>query len=92
MASSAVRTHARTGRNSTSPVRNIPSRPFQAPEPLSERDTTYDHRYNIVQQVQYLTLQTEEFSKTDIEKKTGIKKSTQTYMKQKTFERGFRPD
>ena len=92
MASSAVRVHARTGRNSTPPARNIPSRPSQAPEPLLEHDTTYDHRYNIVQRVQCLTLQTEGFSKTDIEKKTGIKRSAQTYMRQKTFERGFRFD
>ena len=92
MASSAVRAHARTGRNSTPPTRNTPSRPSQAPEPLPERDTTYGHRYNIAQRVQCLTLQTEEFSKTDIEKKTGIKRSVQTYMRQKTFERGFRPD
>ena len=42
--------------------------------------------------MQCLTLQAEGFSKTDIEKKTGIKRSAQTYMRQKAFERGFRPD
>ena len=58
MASHVVRAHARTGRSSTPPVRNTPSsrpprppRPPRAPEPLPERDTSYDHRYSIVQQV-----------------------------------------
>ena len=49
MTSSAVRAHVRTGRNLTSLIQNTPSRSFQASESLSERDTTYGHRYSIVQ-------------------------------------------
>jgi hypothetical protein len=34
----------------------------------------------------------EGFSGLDIEKKTRIKRSAQSYIKKKAFERGFRPD
>lgn len=91
MASQAVRAHARAGRNST--PRNTPShRPSPPVRPLSQDVPDHGHRYTLAQRVQCLTLQAEGFSRRDIEKKTGIKPSAQTYMRQKAFERGFRPD
>ena len=99
MASHAVRAHARAGRNSTprnAPPQNTPPRNASSqdppPQPSSNDKSSHGHRYTITQRVQCLTLQAEGFSRCDIEKKTGVKPSAQTFMKQKAFDRGFRPD
>ena len=62
------------------------------PRPLPEDTVDHGHRYSIAQRVQCLTLIVEGFSGVNIELKTGVKPSTQSYIKKRAFERGFRPD
>jgi hypothetical protein len=71
-----------------------PSLPPRSSPPRSQsRDTkVYGHRYSPVQRAQCLTLLVEGFSHSEIEKKTGIKQSTQINIKKKAFARGFAPE
>ena len=62
------------------------------PRPLPENTVDRGNRYSIPQRVQCLTLIAEGFSGRFIETKTGIKPSAQTHLKNKAFQRGFRPD
>ena len=82
MASSAIRAYIRTGQNS--PSRNPPRNPPQNPSQRTQ--------FSLAQRAQCLTLIIEGFSGREIEKKTSIKPSSQTYLKKRAFERGFRPD
>jgi transposase len=94
MASPAIRAYARAG-GSPNPPRNPPRNPSPQtapPRPLPQDAIDHGNRFSIAQRAQCLTLLAEGFSGRDIEKKTGIKPSAQTYMKKKAFDRGFRPD
>jgi hypothetical protein len=51
----------------------------------------HGHRYSIAQRVQCLTLLVEGLSGPEIEKRIGVKPSTQSYIKKKALQRGFRP-
>ena len=73
----------------TSPA-SRPSR--NAPRPLPQSVIDHGHRYSIAQRVQCLTLIVEGFSGRDIEKKTGVKPTAQTYIKKRANARGFCPE
>jgi transposase len=67
--------------------------PRSSPPRSQSQDTkVYGHRYSPVQRAQCLTLLVEGFSHREIEKKTGIKQSTQINIKRKAFARGFAPE
>jgi hypothetical protein len=92
MASSAVRAYARAGRQPAGP-RTPPPPPCKPPpvQPSTPQDVVRP-KYSIAQRVQCLTLLVEGYSGREIERRTGIKPSAQTYMKKKAFDRGFCPD
>ncbi len=75
-------------RNSPSASRNSLSAPRPRPQDIIDRE----HRYTITQRVQCLTLLVEEFSGTDIEAKTEVKRSSQSHIKKRAYARGFRPE
>jgi transposase len=89
MASSTIRAYVRTGQSSSpqNPPRNLPSI-----RPLLEGVVGHGKPFSIAQRASCLILTVEGFLGRDIERKTGIKPSTQTYIKKKAFKRGFRPD
>jgi transposase len=94
MASSALRAHARAGRQPAGPRTPPPPPPPYGPPPVqppAPQDVVRP-KYSIAQRVQCLTLLVEGYSGREIERRTGIKPSAQTYMKKKAFDRGFRPD
>lgn len=97
MASSIVRAYARTGNRNTrnhspSHLPPRPSLPPSPPDPAPQESAAQRPRYSISQRVHCLALQVEGFSWQDIERKTGVKQSQQSYIKKKAFNRGFRPD
>jgi len=77
--------------SSPNPLR-IPSRALPPPRPRPQDAVDHGNRFSIAQRAQCLTLIAEGFSLSEIERKIGIKRATQSYMKKKAFERGFRPD
>jgi hypothetical protein len=62
------------------------------PRPIPQDIVDNGDRYSLVQKIQCLALITEHFSAAEIERKTGVKQRTQSNIKKKAFERGFRPD
>jgi hypothetical protein len=94
MASSAVRAHARAGRQPAGPRTPPPPPPPCGPPPVqpSAPQDVVRPKYSIAQRVQCLTLLVEGYSGREIKRRTGIKPSVQTYMKRKAFDRGFCPD
>jgi hypothetical protein len=91
MASVPIRAYARAD-ESPNPPGNPSPRASHPPRPLPQNAVDHGNRFSIAQRVQCLTLIAEGFSGRDIEKKTGVKPSAQSYIKKKAFERGFRPD
>ena len=85
MASSAARAHACAGRQ------NITSRTPPPTRPPPQDAVDRGHRLTIVQRVQCLTLLAEGYLGRDIEKRTGVKPSAQSYIKKRAYDRGFRP-
>jgi hypothetical protein len=62
------------------------------PRPLPQDIVDNGYRYSLAQRIQCLALITEHFSAAAIERKTGVKQRTQSNIKKKAFERGFRLD
>lgn len=99
MTLTAVRAHARAGRglgrgatNPPSPSPPAPARSQPLAGPLPEENFDRGHRYTLAQRIQCLTLLVEGFPGREIERRTGVTPSSQSRIKKKGFERGFRPE
>lgn len=75
-----------------------PPPPPPHPPPLSSSSVAAQghgdrgNRYTIIQRVHCLALQAEGNSWREIERKTGVKQSGQSYIKKRARDRGFRPE
>ena len=67
------------------------SQALYSTEVVNKAKGTQGNRYTIAQRVQCLTLQAEDFKWQTIEQRTGIPQRTQSDIKKKAFNRGFRP-
>jgi hypothetical protein len=70
---------------------DLPQRPSST-RPLPKDITDHGNRYTLVQRIQCLTLLAAGFSAAYIERTTGVKERAQRYIRNKAFERGFRPE
>jgi transposase len=70
-----------------------PRNPSVPPPPQPPRDTKANgNRYSLVQRAHCLALLMEGYSYQEIERKTGIKRSTQANIKTRAYARGFCPE
>jgi transcriptional regulator of met regulon len=74
------------------PSINVKIGPRRSPRPLPQDTADKGRRYSLAQRAQCLTLQTEGHPWHYIEKKTGITQTTQSHIKRRAYERGFRPN
>jgi hypothetical protein len=68
------------------------SRPVRAPRPVPANIPDRGNQYDIAQKIHCLVLITEGFSHQEITRKPGVKQQTQSNIKKKAFQHGFRPD
>ena len=88
MANQAIRASSSSSRGPRPPLILCPA----PPRPLSEGIPDNGNRYTISQRVQALILQAEGFSHGYIEAKTGVKKRSQKYIRERAKKRGFDKD